>query len=499
MKNIWMCLLLTGLLASCIGDEFNTEKLVSEIELNSGIALPLAKADITMGDILSEETDFVKYYKDADGNERIMLVQDEDSVSHIGLNDMVQLSSQSTDIPVPYAAFLVEPEISSQVNIPLNISNANLSAIDINYTLSMTGHNLIEPITVQITFSNADMLEVILQDNDRFEQNYTMPLSVNNNEIPIDVRIKPTNGTPSTNETGQLSIGMSDIHINYIRGTIGEIPIQIDNGQYNFEFDVFNNFPDGIEFDDPKLKLLINNATPFSGLFNAQITGELGNNGSIDLLTPSLMSFNACPANQDVVSDTITIDKDNSNFKDFLFEVPTSFAYEGHLLLNPGADINSEVELDNMSTIYMGYAVEVPLEVIINSTLTVDTMNISDIDMLDELQKAKLVINSINGFPFEAEAFIDLFDSESNTVTETIEASIIEAAEVDAEGIVSSKTENTEEIELSNDQIEKLKSADQMILRLGLKSSNFEANQPVVILTDNDLSLQLSLKGQLKL
>ncbi len=503
MKRTWINLLLIGLLASCIGEEFDTDKLSDEFNLTTGIALPLAVANITMGDILSEDTDYVKYYLDDDGNERIMLFQESDSVAHIGLNDMIKISSQNVDIPVPYSAFLIQPQISQQLSFPLSIPNANLSTVDISYTISMTGSELAEPITVNMTFpssvSSNSAIAVDLQSNESIVQTYTMRLDLSNNEIPIEVSIQPNNGTVNSNAVGNIAISMSDFNINYVKGSIGEIPISINNGQYDFDFDVFNNFPDGIEFDDPRFKILVNNSTPFKGLFDAQITGELESKETIELITPELMSISECPSHLDVVSDTITIDKTNSNFKDFLFEVPKRFTYTGNLLLNPEADLSSEIELDDQSTIYMGYVVEVPLEVVINSTLDIDTIDMSDNDILQELQKAKLVINSENGFPFEAEAFIDFYDSESNTITETIKANIIDAAEVDSRGIVSGKSMKKEEIELNTEQIEKLNTIDKLIIRLGLKSSNYEQNQPVVILTNNELAVQISLKGEVSL
>ncbi len=75
MKKMLSGLLALVMLAGCIGDEFNTDLLVDDVDANAGIAIPLAKARVTMGDILSDQTDMVKY----DGD-NIILFQENDSL-----------------------------------------------------------------------------------------------------------------------------------------------------------------------------------------------------------------------------------------------------------------------------------------------------------------------------------------------------------------------------------------------------------------------------------
>lgn len=502
MKKIWFNLLIIVFIAGCDLDGFDTDKLSDEIELTSGIALPLAKANLTMADILSEETDFVKYYRDNQGNERIMLFEDNDSVAFIGLNDFLKLSSQNIDIPVPYASFAIQSEISSQVNIPISVPNATLKTAEINYSLNVSGSDLDYPIILSIGFpteTESLPIEIELEGNDSFSQNYTQRLKLTNNEIPLQISLKSSNGNVNSQQVGKIAIQLDNFSINYIKGSVGEIQVNVENGTYNFDFDIFNKFPDGIIFDDPKLKLLVNNSTPFDGLFNTQISGLIENDQSIDLLTPSVMSISACPFDKDLVSDTIVIDKNNSNFQDFLYEVPNKFTYKGDLTLNQGAKLNDEIELDDQSRIYMGYMVEIPLEVIINSTLEIDSIDLAENDILKDLINAKLEINSINGFPFDAEAVIDFYNASDDIITETIETNIIDAAGVDDNGIVTTKAEKKEVIELTSEQIEKLSSSDKLIIRLGLRSSDYDQNQPVVILTNNNLSVQIALKGQVSL
>jgi len=499
---MWFNLLIVVFIAGCDLDGFDTDKLSDEIELTSGIALPLAKANLTMADILSEETDFVKYYRDKQGNERIMLFKDNDSVAFIGLNDFLKLSSQNIDIPVPYASFAIQSEISSQVNIPISVPNATLKTAEINYSLNVSGSDLDYPIILSIGFpteTESLPIEIELEGNSSFSQNFTQRLKLTNNQIPLQISLKSSNGKVNSQQIGNIAIQLDNFSINYIKGTVGEIQVNIDNGTYNFEFDILNKFPDGIEFADPKLKLLVNNSTPFDGLFNTHITGHIEDGQSIELLTPSAMSISACPSDKDLVSDTIVIDKVNSNFQEFLYEVPNKFNYKGDLTLNPAARLNDEIELDDQSRIYMGYMVEIPLEVIINSTLEIDSIDLSENDILKDLINAKLEIISINGFPFEAEVVIGFYDASNDKITETIEANIIDAAEVDDKGIVTTKIEKKEVIELTSEQIDKLSLSDKLIIRLGLRSSNYDQNQPVVFLTNNDLSVQIALKGQVSL
>ncbi|MBS2097064.1 hypothetical protein [Carboxylicivirga linearis] len=500
MRVVWTSLLLLGVMASCIGDEFNVDKLSDEMELTSGIALPLARASITVGDILSEETDFVKYYKDEDGNERIMLFQDSDSVSHIGLNDFLKISGQDFNIPVPYSSFQYQQEITQNINIPFNISNAQLSTIGASYDIVFTFSQLNDPITVTIDFQSltegTNPLEVELSGNGTVSHSVSQKLQLTNNELPLKVTIRPSNGSTSYSHIGNINVSLENISLTYARGQIDEIAIDIDNGNHQFDFDVFDNLPDGIEFDDPRFKILVNNSTPLEGIFNTNITGKVDNNESLQLNTPNNLFFSSCPENEEYNSDTIVIDKNNSNIKDFLYEVPSEFVYKGDMLLRPDANHTGEIELDEASRIYMGYQVEVPLKIIVNSTMDADTIDLEDFDFIEDLTKAKIEFFSLNGFPFQAGALLHFYNTETMSISETIESNIIAAAIVDENGIVTEKKEHTQAIELTPEQINKLTEADKVIMQLMLRTSNYEQNQPVVLLTDNELSLQVSIKGE---
>ncbi|MCU4173650.1 hypothetical protein [Carboxylicivirga sp. N1Y90] len=497
MKRMWLYLLAIPLLAGCIGDEFDTDRISDEMDFSSGIALPLAKAQLTMGDILSEDTDFVKYFKDEQGNERIMLFQDADSLAYVGLDDFFKLSSQSIDIPIPYAVFNMQSEISQSASIPLSLPNATVSTIDLNYTLSVNGSNLLEPMRLLISFPTAsgtqDVEIEVRNGNAVTNVIENQRINLVNNEVPVELSIRPlTSGTTFTDQLGNITIEMSEFAISYVKGSMAESRIDIDNGMHNLEMDIFETFPDGVEFDNPRFKILTNNSTPFSGLIDTKIKGKLAENEYMDLITP-LISMPACPTSQSVKSDTLTIDKNNSNLKDFLYDVPETFEYSGELVLNPGGTLTEEVELDQKSRIYMGYVIEIPIEVVINSSFDVDTIDLDDNDFLQDLSRAKLQINSQNGFPFEATAFIEFY--EGDEMTETIQIKAINAAGINDEGIVSSITEGKEEIGLTNEQLEKLRTADKLFVRMTLQTTNYADKQVVVLLKENELAIQISLKG----
>lgn len=497
MKRMWLFLLTIPLLAGCIGDEFDMDRISDEMDFSSGIALPLAKAQLTMGDILSEDTDFVKYYKDEQGNERIMLFQDADSLAYVGLDDFFNLSTQSIDLPIPFAVFNIQSEISQSASMPLSLPNATVSTIDLNYTLSVNGSDLIEPVRLHISFPTATGFQEIDIEvrNGQQVTNVIENQRINlvNNEVPVDLSIMPlVSGTSFTDQVGNINIEMSEFRISYVKGSMAERRVDIDNGMHNLEMDIFETFPDGVEFDNPRFKILTNNSTPFSGLINTTINGKVAEGEFMELQTP-LINMPACPSDLKVKSDTITIDKNNSNLKDFLYDVPETFEYSGELVLNPGGTLTEEVELDEKSRIYMGYVIEIPIEVVINSSFDVDTIDLDDNDFLQDLSKAKLQINSQNGFPFEATAFIEFY--EVDEMTETIQIKAINAAGVNDEGIVSSITEGKEDIGLTNEQVEKLRTADKLFVRMTLQTTNYADKQVVVLLKENELAIQIALKG----
>ncbi|MCU4155340.1 hypothetical protein J1N10_05095 [Carboxylicivirga sp. A043] len=505
MKKLVVALLSITLF-SCIGDDFNTDKLSGEIELDTGLALPLVNASVTMADIFSESADYVKYYTDEQGFERIMLYQDKDSVRYIDLDDIYQVEVKSADIPIPFLFLNDGAEHTiDDVNIPIEVDNGSISKMKLSYELHVSGTDFATPLYVRVFFPtvNAEQggktIEMTV-DNDtpviQFHENDSFELV--DGKLPTTLTFRSINEGLRFNalQIGTLSVSMEKYNFDYIKGTLTEIITRFDRGSFEFDFDILEEMSDGIEFIKPDLKLLVTNSTPFAGLIMPVFTAEGGSVDGMQLTIFDNIIVPPAPENVTSVSDTISLDK-NSNLKEFFSGIPDLVNYSADLILHPGYALTEEVELDNSSSVYFGYMIEIPAEFLLNASITTDTIDISDIDFVQDFVKARLDVKGISSFPFEAEAFIDIYNEEGKQVRETIKAIILNPAEVNSDGIATKVTERFSQVNLTDNQISELSEADKLIVRFKLRSVNYEDRQPVVILTNNSLSVDFTIKGQL--
>jgi len=508
MKKYWGILLAVLVLGGCIGDEFDTDKLSDDISVSPGIALPLGYAELSMREILSEDTDYVKYYKDKNGNERILLYQNNDSLSYIGVNDFFKVSASTMTVPVPFAGFNIAQSITGAEALDFSIPNASISNMQISYSIGLTGSNFVIPVSIRMFFptinqeSGGKTITAQLSGNQSEYFLFTNELvGLNNNQLPVEITIEPVTALdfyPS--DIGTLSMVIGDVEIFSVKGSMGETAVSIDEDVYQLDLDVLEDFPDGITFADPRLHLISNNSTPFKGIISSEFKGETEAGQSIDLATP----FIRMSANDDLkvsVIDTTTLDKSNSNIQGFMEELPEKLFYKGDLVLNPGGELTEEIDLDETDRIYVGYSIELPIELIVDSTIMdIDTLDLSENDMLNKLARAKLIVESENGLPFDANSCIYLYDSDLLAVTDSIKSDelLLKSGSVGTDGIVTESINNTAIIELTESQIEHLQEADELFIRLSIASSGFKDDKPVVLLTTNKISMHITLKGQLK-
>ncbi|MCG8579433.1 MAG: hypothetical protein MI866_05930 [Bacteroidales bacterium] len=500
MKKIWVSLLSLSLLAGCIGDEFDTDLIVDDVNVTSGVILPLAHTTVTMGDILSDQTDMIKYEDD-----NIIFFSEEDSVEYVGINDFFRFSEASlSNLPFNYGIFNIQEVISLDNSIAFNIPDATVNTVEMDYTISASANGLADPVLLTITFPSANPGETIkeidieLDNNQSSSQSFTNDrIELTDNELPLSISIKPKNDAASyPYTTGYISISFGDFELKYIKGTMAENAVQMERNTYDLDFDVLEDIPGDVEFKDPRLSLIFDNATPFEGLIVPNLTGQLDDGTVIDLSSP-VIELPACPIDEDVIRYKYELNRDNSGVVDFIAKTPTNLIYEGDLVLNPGATNKNEIELNEDDRIYVGYGVEVPLDLKLNAMLDEEVVELEDIDVIEDITDARLVFTSENGFPLAAKADLEFYDDDTQQVLETIEVNVVKAAIVNSEGIVTEKVSHTEVIDLSDSQIKNLNESEEIRIKASLQTSDYDNGTSVVFLKSNELTIKLGIKGQI--
>ncbi|WP_430815725.1 hypothetical protein [Carboxylicivirga sp. RSCT41] len=500
MKKIWVSLLSLSLLAGCIGDEFDTDLIVDDVNVTSGVILPLAHTTVTMGDILSDQTDMIRYEDD-----NIIFFSEEDSVEYVGINDFFRLSEASLDnLPFSYGIFNIQDEVKIDRSISFNIPDATVKTVEMDYTISASASNLSDPILLTLTFPSANpgqttkKISIELDSNQSTSQSFTNDrIELADNQLPLSISIAPKNKVDSyPYTTGYISIRFGDFDLKYVRGTMTENAVEMERNTYDLDFDVLEDIPGDVEFKDPRISLIFDNATPFIGLIIPELTGQL-DDGAVTNLSSPVIELPACPDNQDRIRYIYELNRNNSGVTDFIAKTPTNLIYEGDLVLNPGASNKDEIELYADDRIYVGYGVEVPLDLKLNAMLDEEVIELDDIDVIEDITNARLVFTSENGFPLAAKADLEFYDDDTQQVLETIEVNVVKAAVVNSEGIVIEKVSHTEVIDLSDSQIKNLNKSEEIRIKASLQTSDYDNGTSVVFLKSNELTIKLGIKGQI--
>ncbi|GEM_PF-5261293 len=499
MKKMWISLIAIALLAGCIGDEFDTDLIVDDVELTTGtgLLLPIAHTSVTMGDILSDETDMIKY----NGEEILFFIENAKSDS-VGLNDFFQISDASlADLPFNFAIFKTKPTYKVSSQISFNIKKASISSTKADYTIRASANNLYDAVIMELKFPSINDGKVInfeLSNDNSFSENYLNEvLTLTDGKLPVEMSIRPKNTMAIYPDYwGSISISIGDFNLRYIKGTMEENTVTLSEESYELDFDVLKDIPGDIEFSEPNIKLFFDNRTPFKGEVDLSLSGETEDNEIVNLGTPSI-ELPAFDETNNTHAFAYNMSEKGFNVAEFIAKTPSNLKYSGELVLNPGGVVD-EVELYEKDKIYVGYGVEAPLDLKLNAIMDEEVIELDDIDFIEDIVNARLVFTSENGFPLGAKATLKFFDKESNSILETIVADIILPAEVDDSGIVSKKASNTEVIDLTEQQIKNLNESEEIRLSIELQTSDYDNNKSVVFQKSNELTIKLGIKGKIE-
>jgi len=113
---------------------------------------------------------------------------------------------------------------------------------------------------------------------------------------------------------------------------------------------------------------------------------------------------------------------------------------------------------------------------------------------LEMLEEMKFDLYVENGFPLDASVMVELYDSTTMTVLETINTGeLIQAAPVDANGKVTGPNITTVEVEVTSDFIDETENADQIIITFTLNTTD-NGTRDVKIYSDYKLVFAAAIR-----
>lgn len=297
------------------------------------------------------------------------------------------------------------------------------------------------------------------------------------NRIPIEysLSVSSNNNLVDFNSSEQVHVdlNLTDAAFDYIKGYFGQRVEIFEPESLDFGIeDYVRNITGTLSLADPSIK--INYRNSFAIPIQVKLDGQgrkLDESVSLGL-EPFVINYPAAPAERDV-SATFSVSKANSLLPQLISLPPESVIFNGSAGLNPGGDpdhLRNNYVFGN-SRLLGSVEMELPLELSLKNLQLADTTenHLMNEDLngdigIDDLELASIGLNVKNGFPFDVEVKVSLYDSATRTIKSTINApGLIKAAPVDANGKVNGISESATTIEVTPDFLDNIEHSDQLI------------------------------------
>ncbi|MGD0753568.1 MAG: hypothetical protein ABR927_00795 [Bacteroidales bacterium] len=296
-----------------------------------------------------------------------------------------------------------------------------------------------------------------------------------------------------------VELKMSD----FSKGTLVKKTAIIDPTSYDLNIHkILNHITGNFQFLNPSIKFNYSNSFPDSIKINLIASGT-GENKTINLnLAPFPLAVPNIPIQQEITASYI-IDKTNSNLPDIISIPPEVVNFSGTAIMT--SSVKSSQTGDNIlgpNHLTGSLEIDIPMDLEINNLQFTDTVD----NFLQEksngknnpvkpedFQSLRINISAKNGFPLGAALKMNLYDSSTNSIKSTVEATdILDPAPVDSNGKVTGVTETSTTVEFTREFFSYVNNADKIIFRFTFSTTG-NGSQEVKIYSDYRISFNASL------
>lgn len=543
MKNRFISLgtilLMLGSLSwSCVDylDQFNMDRLSTELEVSPSIAAPVAYGSFSIQDIL-----------EAVGDSSGLISQTDDSLIYIYFSDtaFTFAAGEFLEVPDQVAADI---EFQAGIDIPEfdglfedeqytiekyekiefatesddRIDSVTLKAGNLNMelfselrhhgTINIQSSNIItdqgDPLNLDFTISEPDGLYDHIEVIDLTGYKFVLSQVNDSTVIELDFELtftKSSAGVSADEKTG-IDISITDIQFGGIYGFIGER--EVANLDESIDLDFFDDIeglPD-FYFADPRISIMVHNSYGVPLSLNVDTlsvrSADDGTYTYLDFVGDNNIFEVAAPT-IDQLGESVTsvwdINTETSNIDDLLSNVPDQISLS--VLATIGSPEGSTEQSFFLDTSKMVLESEVTLPLwfsttgyTLNDTLDIDVAEImSNIDFINAID-FRLV--TVNEWPLQLAAQIHFLDDDGQMVGSLFEEqmTLIDAAPVDGDGELdrSLLEPYTLPITLENEDLTGLKDATRMMLEVKVATSG-DGTIPVKFFSNYLLDYKMSL------
>lgn len=488
-KTVFIVLLSFLVLSSCVKETYDMDKLSGEAALNPGLVISAVKGEVTLSDIV-EPNDTLVF-----DNELLKLVFRKDSLINFGLGDFYTsfpgASFENTVPVISYSVPMVYDTLDIDPGEGVKLKSMKVNGGQISYTLTSwcsfdTRINLSAPtvvtggvpldITIDIaadavTSGVIDLAGALIS----FDADPGQPY----NRLPLQYEIEAS-GEPasfSLSDSVRIYAEFEEPDFDYLTGYFGQHTENMERDTLDLGMEaLFSRLSGSIHISDPSITVNYLNSFGMPMRLNAEVKG-MDDEGEVSLdRDPVDIDYPAGPDNREI-SSSFTIDRDNSSLPELISMLPWEIEFYGSAAVNPDGETMDNIIFGN-SRFIAGMEVEVPMEFRIANLQLSDTLDNflaaepGEDDPLQDLEELEFSLYMENGFPLGVSVMIELYDSASVSVLETIDTGqLFTAAPVDAVGRVTAPGTGTADIEFSRSFLDAAQQADKMIFTFTLNTT----------------------------
>ncbi len=497
-------LLVVMFFSSCsdFSDLNNIERAEEDVEL----AVPLINTEFLISDFTGENgPDNVSIKVDAD--DRVTLVYN---------GDVVRQSVSAIFPPVPFFGFVLEDTSFTQP-VPFADDQRVDRAIFGNSNLNVSFTSQFEEdVDVKVTIPQ------LTKNGEIFEMNVTVPyegtspvkftsdlVSVEgwtlvSEDTTITIKYDARLSDGSRQKFTEAFMAFDVVIFDYIEGYFGS---EIFDIQGDFiAIGVLDNWiSGGLSFEDPKVKIFVENAFgfPVRSIFKKMqvvtTTGEMLDmesdiiDNNVDFAYPALDEIGAVKITE------FSFDRTNSNIVDLFKEKVRKVTYDIDAGANPDMDESIVGFVNKDSYFLVNVDVELPLEGTVNNLVLQDTVDL-DLSDLEDVVSAEFKTVIANDFPADI-TLQSYFYDENDVLLDSLfkERLLLPAAQVDpASGIAVEGEEVVTFEEFVAGRFEKLKDGRKVLVNVKINTEQASSG-PLWIYNDYGIQFKVGAKLKTKL
>ncbi|TKG90133.1 hypothetical protein EYV94_24325 [Puteibacter caeruleilacunae] len=319
------------------------------------------------------------------------------------------------------------------------------------------------------------------------------------NKLPISYEVTIADGSNKfifdSSEKVRLSLLLNEPKIEYAQGNFGKQQIKIKRDEIDIDMDFWDDIKGDFKIQNPELRFKIKSSAGVPGLLKLNLEAS-NKEGEVQKLNaqPQMVPYPVDLRESPLIGEVV-YDNSNSDIVRIVSLPPSGkVEYDGILEINPEDNDDMNNFMSHESAILVDFEIDMPLVIQTNNLGVDERIGLTGSEF-EKVTKAELVINYENEIPMDVEVKIGLL-GEEDVVLEEISPDVLPAATVDKQGNAAGSTVGSIRIELTDDQLIKLKNSEAIGLVVRIKSAK-GGDIPVRLLADYLLKLNVVVEASL--